>query len=217
MCLAGSVCQTGEMEGTVKQGSWTQREAESGVSHFHLSPSITLKDVGSQHGRIRGFAQEPTVVEVPLDLQEDEIPTSERTKPRRRRACLWERWLYLRTPKLICNLVTLVWKNTGGLQPYKTGELEQQNNKPDKSPRLVSSHSLWVFWIFLFDLAEMRVFVFFGGERRRPRGKSCCWYCASLKAPGLVSDNRYAPKAARLLRDHRWCWLLSSSLALFSF
>lgn len=80
MCLAGSACETGEMEGTVKQGSWTQCEAESGVSHFHLSPSITLKDVGSQHGRIRGFTQEPTVVEVPLDLQEDEISASETTK-----------------------------------------------------------------------------------------------------------------------------------------
>lgn len=45
------------------------------VVHFHLSLYITLKDVGSQHGRIRGFTQEPTVVEVSLDLQEDEIST----------------------------------------------------------------------------------------------------------------------------------------------
>lgn len=63
-----------------KQRSWTQRGAESGVSHFHLSPSITLKDVGSQHGRIRGFTKEPTVVEVSLNLQEDKISTKKSTK-----------------------------------------------------------------------------------------------------------------------------------------
>lgn len=60
------------------QRSWTQCKAENGVSHFHLSPPITLKDVGSQHGCIRGFTQEPTVVEVSLDLQEDEIPTKDK-------------------------------------------------------------------------------------------------------------------------------------------
>lgn len=56
------------------QGSPARREAESAALHFPLSPPITLKDVSSQHGRIRSFAQEPSVVEVPLNLQKDEIP-----------------------------------------------------------------------------------------------------------------------------------------------
>lgn len=41
--------------------------------HFHPSPPITLKDVSGQHGRVRGFAQEPAVVEVSLNLQKDQI------------------------------------------------------------------------------------------------------------------------------------------------
>lgn len=56
-----------------------QREAESAALHFLLSPSITLKDVSSQHGRIRGFAQKPSVIEVPLNLQKHEIPAKKRT------------------------------------------------------------------------------------------------------------------------------------------
>lgn len=49
------------------------------LSHFHLSPSITLKDVGSQQGCIRGFTQEATVVEVSLNLQEDKISNKKNT------------------------------------------------------------------------------------------------------------------------------------------
>lgn len=71
----GCICQRGELHSTV-----TQWDAESGASHFHLSHSITLKDVGSEHGRVRGFTQETTMIEVPLDLQEDKI--SARTKTR---------------------------------------------------------------------------------------------------------------------------------------
>lgn len=47
-------------------------------SRFRLSARITLKDVGRQHGRIRGFAEEPAVIQVPLDLQEDEVPVKRR-------------------------------------------------------------------------------------------------------------------------------------------
>lgn len=64
------------------------------ASHFHLSPSITLKDVCSQHGRVRRFTQEPPVVEVSLDLQEDKISAEERTENLVRQACLWEYWWY---------------------------------------------------------------------------------------------------------------------------
>lgn len=48
--------------------------------------TITLKDMGSQHGRIRGFTQEPTVVEVSLDLQEDEISYKAKDKHHVRRS-----------------------------------------------------------------------------------------------------------------------------------
>lgn len=64
----------------VIQRSPTQRGAESAAVRFHLSPSVTLKDVSSQHGRIRGFAQKPAVVEVSLDLQEDEIPVEKKRR-----------------------------------------------------------------------------------------------------------------------------------------
>lgn len=59
------------------QRSPAQREAESAALHFPPSPSITLKDVSSQHGRIRSLAQKPSMVEVPLNLQKDEIPAKE--------------------------------------------------------------------------------------------------------------------------------------------
>lgn len=60
------------------QRSPAQREAQSAALHFPLSPSITLKDVSSQHGRIRSFAQKPSMVEVPLNLEKDEIPAKEK-------------------------------------------------------------------------------------------------------------------------------------------
>lgn len=60
------------------QRSPMQREAESAALHFLLSPSITLKDVSSQHGRIGGFAQKPSVIEVPLNLQKHEIPAKKK-------------------------------------------------------------------------------------------------------------------------------------------
>lgn len=75
------------MEGMAKQC-----RAESGVSHFHLSTCITLKDVGSQHGRIRGFTEEPTVIQVSLNLQEDEIPANKKKRGKR---------MYLYTEPLI--------------------------------------------------------------------------------------------------------------------
>lgn len=43
-------------------------------SGFRQSARITLKDVSRQHGRVRGFAEEPAVIQVPLDLQEDQVP-----------------------------------------------------------------------------------------------------------------------------------------------
>lgn len=68
--LSDIVPGTGETVGRAKR-----RIAES---RFRLSARITLKDVGRQHGRIRGFAEEPAVVQVPLDLQEDEVPVRRR-------------------------------------------------------------------------------------------------------------------------------------------
>lgn len=52
----------------------TVARGRAGQSGFRLSARITLKDVGRQHSRVRGFAEEPTVIEVPLDLQEDQVP-----------------------------------------------------------------------------------------------------------------------------------------------
>lgn len=80
LALADSALQTGDGQIAVKQRSATQHVAESAAVHFHLSPSITLKDVSSQHGRIRGFAQKPAVVEVSLNLQKDEISVEKKKR-----------------------------------------------------------------------------------------------------------------------------------------
>lgn len=68
--LTDSVHRTAETVGRAKRCRTESR--------FRLSARITLKDVGRQHGRIRGFAEEPAVVQVPLDLQEDEVPAKRR-------------------------------------------------------------------------------------------------------------------------------------------
>lgn len=62
-----------------------QQRREDAAVRFHLSPSITLKDVSSQHGRVRGFAQEPAVVEVSLDLQKDEISARKRREAKKKK------------------------------------------------------------------------------------------------------------------------------------
>lgn len=50
-------------------------------------------------------------------------------------------------------------------------DLEQENNKPDKPQKMLSSRSPRVVWIFLFDLAEIRV-LFWGKEgKKAPREK----------------------------------------------
>lgn len=41
---------------------------------FVLSKVITLKDISRQQGGIGCFAEEAAVVEIPFDLQEDQIP-----------------------------------------------------------------------------------------------------------------------------------------------
>lgn len=55
--------------GLAKQGG-----GQAVHSGSRLSAHITLKDVGRQHSRVRGFAEEPAVIQVPLDLQEDQVP-----------------------------------------------------------------------------------------------------------------------------------------------
>lgn len=192
------------IQGTVKQRSRTQCEAESGVSHFHLSPSITLKDVGSQHGRIRGFTQEPPVVEVSLNLQEDKISTKERTNKKHLKntsGCLTGPlvrmlMIFINTPSRSHSYISQ-WEHSRikTIRKGIAGAARQQtwytsNAGEFTFPMGVLNISFWFSW--------KEGFVF-GRKRRigRPWGRSCYWYCASLKASSLVSDspNQSAPRA----------------------
>lgn len=103
-----------------------QCRVESGVSHFHLSTCITLKDVGSQHGCIRGFTEEPTVIQVSLNLQEDEIPANRKKGAK----------------ECICTVT--YQRRRAGIKVRKESENSIATN-PDKTQTLVDSRSLWLF------------------------------------------------------------------------
>ena len=106
--------------------------------------------------------------------------------------------------------IKTIWKGIAGAARQQTWYTS--NAGEFTFPMGVLNISFWFSWNEGFVL---------GRKRRigRPWGRSCYWYCASLKASSLVSDspNQSAPRASDLLSDlkqiPRWR-LLSLSLLL---